>query len=133
MRPRITGEGLLACLLAFLNMCGVPGDITGQACFAQTATPVAPPPATPSAQHSELVKIYTEEVLLPVIATDSKGHFDPSLQAEDLLILEDGKPQTISSVRRVRIPAAPPSGSKSLSYRRRCAEDKPCPTAYCPC
>jgi VWFA-related protein len=101
MRPRITGAGLLACKLAFLNMSGVPGDLTGQVCFAQTATPVASPPATPPAQQPELVKIYTEEVLLPVIATDSNGHFDPSLQADDLLILEDGKPQTISSVRRI--------------------------------
>lgn len=99
MRPRITGAGLLACLLAFLNMSGAPGDITGQACFAQTATPVASPPATQPAQQPELVKIYTEKVLLPVIAPDSNGHFDPSLQADDLLILEDGKPQTISSVR----------------------------------
>jgi len=46
MRPRITGAGLLACLLAFLNMSGCLGDITGQACFAQTATPVVSPPAT---------------------------------------------------------------------------------------
>jgi VWFA-related protein len=101
MRPRITAAGLLTCLLAFLNMSGVPGDITGQVCFAQTATPVASPPASSPAQQPELVKIYTEEVLLPVIATDSNGHFDPSLQADDLLILEDGKPQTISSVRRI--------------------------------
>ena len=101
MRPRITGASLLACLLAFLNMSGAPGNIAAQASFAQTATPVASPPATPPAQQPEPIKIYTEEVLLPVIATDSNGHFDPSLQADDLLILEDGKPQTISSVRRI--------------------------------
>jgi von Willebrand factor type A domain len=97
MRPRITGAGLLACLLAVLNM----GGITGQVCFAQTPTPVSSPSATPLAQQPELVKIYTEEVLLPVIATDSNGRFDPTLEADDLLILEDGKPQTIRSVRRI--------------------------------
>lgn len=101
MRPRITGASLLACLLAFLNMGGAPGNIAAQASFPQTATPVASPSATPPAQQPEPIKIYTEEVLLPVIATDSNGHFDPSLQADDLLILEDGKPQTISSVRRI--------------------------------
>ena len=97
----MTGAGLLACLLAFLIIGGVRGSIAAPAFFPQTATPVASPSATPPAQQPEQIKIYTEEVLLPVIATDSNGHFDPSLQADDLLILEDGTPQTISSVRRI--------------------------------
>ena len=100
MRPRITVTCLLACLLAFLNMRGAPGNIAAQASFSQTATPVASPQKTPPAQQPESIKIYTEEVLLPLIATDSNGRFDPTLEAEDLLILEDGKPQTIRSVRR---------------------------------
>ena len=93
--------GLSACLLAFIVMGGAHGSIVAQAAFPQTDTPVASPSATPPAQQPEPIKIYTEEVLLPVIATDSNGHFDPFLQPEDLLILEDGKPQTISSVRRI--------------------------------
>src|ERR1700730_2473955 len=101
MTPRITRASLLTCLLAFLNMSGVLGDITAQVSFAQTATPVASPPATAPAQQPEPIKIYAEEVLLPLIATDSNGRFDPTLEAEDLLILEDGKPQTIRSVRRI--------------------------------
>ena len=93
--------GLSACLLAFIVMGGAHGSIVALASFPQTDTPVASPSATPPAQQPEPIKIYTEEVLLPVIATDSNGHFDPSLQVDDLLILEDGKPQTISSVRRI--------------------------------
>lgn len=97
----MTGAALLACLLAFLLMGNAPGSIRAPVCFAQTSTPVPSPSATPPAQPPEQIKIYTEEVLLPVIATDSNGHFDPSLQADDLLILEDGTPQTVSSVRRI--------------------------------
>src|SRR5206468_11318864 len=52
-------------------------------------------------QQPEPIKIYTEEVLLPVVATDRSGRFDPTLEADDLLILEDGQPQTIRSIRRI--------------------------------
>jgi len=68
--------------------------------WAQTATPVATPQSTPLPQQQESVKIYTKEVFLPVVATDSSGRFDPTLELNDLLVLEDGEPQTIRSVRR---------------------------------
>jgi hypothetical protein len=68
--------------------------------WAQTATPVASPQPTPLPQQQESVKIYTKEVFLPVVATDSNGRFDPTLELNDLLVLEDGEPQTIRSVRR---------------------------------
>jgi VWFA-related protein len=86
---------LFAFLLALLN--------TGRdiRVFAQTVTPAASPQPTPLLQQQEPIKIYTEEVLLPVVATDSGGRFDPTLEPNDLLILEDGEPQTIRSVRRI--------------------------------
>jgi VWFA-related protein len=74
--------------------------LSSQSCQAQTAAPIATPQPTPPAPQ-EPIKIYTEEVLLPVVATDSNGRFDPTLEAVDLLILEDGEPQTIRSVRRI--------------------------------
>jgi VWFA-related protein len=61
---------------------------------AQTRTPVASP------QQQEPIRIYTQEVILPVVATDSSGRFDPTLELNDLLVLEDGEPQTIRSLRR---------------------------------
>jgi VWFA-related protein len=45
--------------------------------------------------------VFTEEVLLAVSVTDEKGRFDPSLEKEELLVLEDGVPQEIRSARRV--------------------------------
>ena len=107
MSRRIIFLCLFACLLVLLNEGGVTRDI-GSHASAQTSKPVAspqpsPPPQRqdPLPQQQESVKIYTEEVLLPVIATDSGGRFDPTLEPTDLLILEDGEPQTIRSVRRI--------------------------------
>lgn len=44
--------------------------------------------------------MFTEEVLVAVRVTDEKGRFDPSLERDELLVLEDGVPQEIKSVRR---------------------------------
>lgn len=101
MPPRITRTCLLACLLVFLNTGENTRGIASRVCFGQTATPVASPQPTPPTQQQEPIKIYTEEVLLPVVATDSNGRFDPTLEVHDLLILEDGVPQTVRSVRRI--------------------------------
>src|SRR5215208_6245070 len=61
-------------------------------CFAQE------PPAR---EEQEPVKVYTEEVRLPVVAYDERERFDPTLAADDVLVLEDGVPQRVRSVRRV--------------------------------
>ena len=66
---------------------------------AQTATPSPTPPEEKEGQ--EPVKVFTEEVRLPVVATDSAGHFDAALGVDDVLVLEDGKPQQIRSVRHI--------------------------------
>ena len=57
------------------------------------------PPAEPKAEDQ--VKIFTEEVRLPVAATDTYGHYDPTLEVDDVLVLEDGVPQQIKSVRHI--------------------------------
>ena len=45
--------------------------------------------------------MFTEEVRLPVIAQDPFGHYDPTLEIDDVLVLEDGKAQQIKSVRHI--------------------------------
>ena len=47
------------------------------------------------------MRVFTEEVRLPVKATDTYGHYDPSLEVDDVLVLEDGVPQQIKSVRHI--------------------------------
>ncbi len=74
---------------------------TGRA-FAQQARPSKPPESSPPrAEEQEPVRIFTEEVRLPVAAFDEYGHYDPTLEADDILVLEDGVPQQIRSVRHV--------------------------------
>ncbi len=65
---------------------------------AQTAKPSPTP--TPGEKEDQ-VKVFTEEVRLPVVATDNAGHFDAGLEIDDVLVLEDGKPQQIRSVRHI--------------------------------
>lgn len=73
---------------------------------AQGQETTAPAPArTPSrapAEHEEQepVKVFTEEVRLPVMAYDDYGRFDPGVSLDDILVLEDGVAQQIRSVQR---------------------------------
>ena len=68
---------------------------------AQTPQPSATPPDEKT-EGQEPVKVFTEEVRLPVIATDAGGHYD-TLDVDDVLVLEDGQPQTIRSVRHIPV------------------------------
>lgn len=58
--------------------------------FAQTPTP------TPD----EPIKIFTEEVQLNVTAQTASGKFVPTLTKDDLLIVEEGTPQKIESMKK---------------------------------
>src|SRR5262249_13988437 len=70
--------------------------------IAQKARPSPLPKSSPhKAEDQEPVRIFTEEVRLPVAAFDEYGHYDPTLEADDILVLEDGVPQQIRSVRHV--------------------------------
>ena len=78
------------------------------AVFALAATQIssqepAKPPASPSPSPSpeESVRVFTEEVRLPVVAFDAYGHYDPTLELDDVLVLEDGVAQQIRSVRHI--------------------------------
>ena len=87
----MTGRLLRTLVLAAAFVATVPF-----ACLAQQQ-----PTPTPEKEEQEPVRVYTEEVLLPVVAYDSGGRFDPTLTTDDVLVLEDGTPQHVKSVRRV--------------------------------
>jgi len=67
---------------------------------AQSGARPAPSPA-PKAEDQEPVRVFTEEVRLPVAATDTYGHYDPTLAIADVLVLEDGQQQQIMSIRHL--------------------------------
>lgn len=59
------------------------------------------PSPTPPNQEQEPVRVFTEEVRLPVIALDQFGHYDPTLEPDDVLVLEEGIAQQVRSVRHI--------------------------------
>ncbi|HEX3280057.1 MAG TPA: VWA domain-containing protein [Pyrinomonadaceae bacterium] len=63
---------------------------------AQQPNPVPSP--TP---QEEPVRVFTEEVRLPIVAVDQYGHYDPSVVPDDILVLEEGIAQQIRSVRHI--------------------------------
>ncbi len=76
-------------LLIFLTLGSIPA-------FAQTASPT-PNPTPPD----EPIKVFTEEVHLNVIAQSAySGEKVPNLKIDDLLVVESGDPQTITSLRQ---------------------------------
>jgi len=69
---------------------------------AQAKVPApSPQPTPPGNEEQESVKVFTEEVLIPVVAFDEYGHFDPTLAPDDILVLEDDVPQQVRSVRHL--------------------------------
>ncbi len=68
---------------------------------AQTSKPKLSPTPPPEPKVEDQVKVFTEEVRLPVNATDTYGHYDPTLEVDDVLVLEDGVAQQIKSVRHI--------------------------------
>src|SRR5438270_4307491 len=69
--------------------------------FAQRKPALRPQASPTPPEGQEPVKVFTEEVRLSVAATDQYGHYDPSLEVDDVLVLEDGQAQQIRSVRHV--------------------------------
>ena len=67
----------------------------------QKGPPASPSPTPDQRDTQEPVRVFTEEVRLPVVALDQFGHYDPTLVVDDVLILEDGQPQQVKSVRHI--------------------------------
>ena len=66
----------------------------------------APPNPKASPQESpredqEPIKVFTEEVRLPIVAFDDYGYFDPTLELGDVLVIEDGVQQQVRSIRHI--------------------------------
>lgn len=68
---------------------------------AQTSKPSPTPSSEAKIEKQDQVRVFTEEVRLPVLATDAQGHYDPALEIDDVLVLEDGVAQTVRSVRHI--------------------------------
>jgi VWFA-related protein len=60
-----------------------------------------PSPTPKSDEQEQRVRVFTEEVRLPVVATDAGGHYDAALEADEVLVLEDGEPQQIKSIQHL--------------------------------
>ena len=87
---------------AYARLCLVAWLLLGPVCHAQEKAPAPSPSPTPRAnEDQESVKVFTEEVLIPVVAYDKYGRFDPTLEPDDILVLEDDVPQRVRSVRRL--------------------------------
>lgn len=86
---------LIAVLISTATICGQQPK--------QSSAPAPTPPRTtvPLNEDQDPVKVFTEEVRLPIQAFDSYGHFDPTVGADDVLVLEDGVAQQIRSVRHI--------------------------------
>jgi VWFA-related protein len=65
--------------------------------------PSPTPPVEPKTEGQEPVKVFTEEVRLQVVALDQYGHYDPTLEVDDVLVLEDGVAQQIRSIQRLPV------------------------------
>ncbi|MDX6532046.1 MAG: Ca-activated chloride channel [Blastocatellia bacterium] len=89
-------QRLLVTLFSVLLLLAVSLTSSGQA-----VRPSPSPTPTVEPKAEDQVKVFTEEVRLPVNATDTYGHYDPTLEVDDVLVLEDGVPQQIKSVRHI--------------------------------
>ncbi len=90
---RTTGLLVMAALLAFAAT---------QSSSQEPAKPQPSPQPSPTPEkEQESVKVFTEEVRLPVVAFDSYGHYDPTLELDDILVLEDGIAQQLRSLRHI--------------------------------
>jgi len=86
----------LLILLALLLLAD--GRVSGQQ---PKQNPSPSPSPAPVSQEPDRVKVFTEEVRLPVEAVDSYGHYDPTLEPDDVLVLEDGVAQQVRSIRHL--------------------------------
>jgi VWFA-related protein len=87
---------LFALMLTFI----IVSNISAQQTKPQ-ASPSPSPTRTPVESDQEAVRVFTEEVRLPVIALDAYGHYDPTLNLNDVLVIEDGVIQQVRSIRHI--------------------------------
>lgn len=86
----ISRQRLLVSVTFVLLLACVPASLHAQ------SGRVVPKP-TPA---DEQIRVYTEEVRIPLFARDQYGRFDPTLERDDIVILEDNVQQKIQSIKR---------------------------------
>ena len=74
--------------------------IIAAACVCRAQQPTPQPTPSPAREELEPIKVFTQEVRVPVAAFDQFERFDPTLEARDLLVLEDDVPQQVRSITR---------------------------------
>lgn len=67
----------------------------------QAQKPQPSPSPSPRNEDQEPVKVFTEEVRLQVAAFDQYGHYDPALELNEVLVLEDGVAQQVRSIQHL--------------------------------
>jgi VWFA-related protein len=92
--PHRTFLPLLACLLCLTC---ASSEALGQS----GRTPPRPTPTPQEREPQEPIRVFTEEVRLPIFVTDDQGRFDPTLELQDIIVLEDDEMQELKSVRRI--------------------------------
>jgi VWFA-related protein len=93
---------LLYFIASFLLLTAAPDYSAQDVVVAPESRPAPSPTPTPAEREGQdSVKVFTEEVRLPILVTDDKGRFDPTLEAADILVLEDDVPQEVRSVRHM--------------------------------
>src|SRR6266852_2770748 len=88
------------CLTLSITLFVVMLCLAASPCAAQTPSPT-PAPTPPISESQEKVRVFTEEVVIPVGAYDDSGHLSAALEPQDILVFEDDVRQTVRSVRRI--------------------------------
>jgi VWFA-related protein len=89
-RPSLVLVALLAVIIVVCAAAPAPA-------FGQRG-PVARPTPRPAEEDEQ---VFTEEVRIPIFAYDEQGRFDPTLEIDDVLVVEEEVPQQVKSVRRI--------------------------------
>lgn len=79
--------------------------------LAAQAKPPAPPD-TPSARNAQVIRVGVDLVQVDATVTDRAGRHVSDLGADDFEILQDGRPQRISTFTYVSGAAGPPAGTR---------------------
>lgn len=89
-------------LTLLISLAGVLLCLAPPLATAQTKSPLPAPSPTPLVSESQdKVKVFTEEVVIPVTAYDNSGHLSVALEPQDILVFEDDVRQTVRSISRV--------------------------------
>jgi VWFA-related protein len=76
--------------------------LTATELHAQNKTP-DPPPGAPETiiEDQDSLKVFVNEVRIPVTAYDENGRFDPTVEIDDLMVKEDGVLRPLKSIYRL--------------------------------